>query len=60
MDQGVSLPNNSLHSTATRVMIQSRTLNYHITKLESMNLTSLNSEFYDTLRFDAETGFNIS
>ena len=59
MDQGVLQPNEGLHSTAAKVMVQSGTLNHNITKLEPMDLTSLNSEFYDTLRFDVETGFNI-
>ena len=59
MDQEVSQPNNGLHSTAAKVMVQSGTLNHHITKLEPMNPSVLNSEYYDTLRFNVDTGFNV-
>ena len=60
MDQGVSQPNNGLHHTASRVMVQSGTLNHHITILEPMTPSALNSEYYDGLRFNVETGFNVS
>ena len=59
MDQGVSQPNNGLHGTAAKVMVQSGTLNHHITRLEPMDPTVLNSDHYDTLRFNVDTGFNI-
>ena len=59
MDQGVSQPNNGLHGTAAKVMVQSGTLNPHITRLEPMDPTHLNSDYYDTLRFNVEAGFNI-
>ena len=46
MDQGVSQPNNGLHGTAAKVMVQSGTLNHHITRLEPMDPTDLNSDHY--------------
>ena len=59
MDQGVSQPNNGLHGTAAKVMVQSGTLNHHITRLEPMTPSDLNHDFYNTLRFNVETGFTV-
>ena len=60
MDQGVSQPNNGLPHNALKVMVQSGTLNHHIIKLEPMTPSILNSEYYDGLQFNVETGFNVS
>ena len=59
MDQRVSQPNNGLHSTAAKDMVQSGTLNDHITKLEPMTPSVLNHKNYETLMFNLETGFTV-
>ena len=60
MDQGVSQPNNGLPHNAAKVMVQSGTLNHHVTKIEPMTPSLLHSQYYDSLRFKVEMGFNVS
>ena len=60
MDQGVSQPNNGLPHNAAKVMVQSGTSNHHVTKIEPMTPSLLHSQYYDSLRFKVETGFNVS
>lgn len=60
MDQNVDQPSNGLPHNTPKTMVQSGTLNHHITKLEPMTPTVLSQEFLDILRFDVIVGFNVS
>ena len=56
-DQGVDQPSNGLPHNAARVLIQSGTLNHHITRIDLMKPESIEIGHLDTLKFDAKTAF---
>ena len=60
MDQGVAQPSQGLHHTAAAIMVQSGSLNHHITKLDPMKPSILSQNYLDSIRFDVSTGFTVS
>ena len=60
LDQGVDQPSNGLPHNAQRVMVQSSTLNYHITRLEPEDPTTVDLDELNRSRFDVVSGFRTA
>ena len=59
-DQGVDQPNNGLPHNASRTMVQSGTLNHHVTRVDPMRPESVNIEYLNSLKFDIVEGFQTT
>ena len=59
-DQGVDQPNNGLPFNSQRVMVQSGTLNHHISKMEPVNPEAVNLITLDGFKFNVNSGFEVS
>ena len=57
-DQGVDQPSDGLPHNAARVLVQSGTLNYHITRIDPMIPHSIEMGCLENLKFDVKTAFN--
>ena len=60
MDQGVAQPIQGLSHNASRIMVQSGSLNHHITRLDPMKPNMLNKEYLHSIKFNINTNFNAS
>ena len=58
-DQGVDQPSKGLPHNAGKVMVQSGTVNHHITKLEPMRPELLDSIVLNQMKFDVVNGFQF-
>ena len=56
-DQGVDQPSDGLPYNASSVLVQSGTLNYHITRIDPMKPESIQIGHLDTLKFNVKTAF---
>ena len=56
-DQGVDQPSDDLPHNAALVMVESDTLNHHITWLEPMRPVDINIDTLNQLKFDVVNGF---
>ena len=60
MDQGVAQPSQGLPHNASRIMVQSGSLNHHITRLYPMKPNILNKDYLQSIKFDINTDINVS
>ena len=56
-DQGVDQPSNGLPHNAARVMVQSGTINYYITRLDAMQPELVDLNLLNQMKFDIVNGF---
>ena len=56
-DQGVDQPSNGLPHNAAKVMVQSGTINHHITRLDAMRPELVDLNLLNQMKFDVVNGF---
>ena len=59
-DQGVDQPSNGLPHNTSRVMVQSGTINHHITRLDAMQPDQVDINLLNQMKFDVVNGFMLS
>ena len=59
-DQGVDQPNNGLPYNAARVMVQSGTLNHHITRLDPMKPQNVDIDHLEKMKFNVDRDFETN
>ena len=59
-DQGVDQPSNGLPHNAARVMVQSGTINHHITRLDAMTPELIDMVQLNRMKFNVIDGFVLN